>query len=829
MAHMNFLSDLTLADLQDLFNSAITSQFILGEGGWRDGAWISAAEVELLFQQVFNDAGISPELGPAGDTYQGFMPTMNEDTSMNFDIFLRSLNDWSINAQTHADNNPGNKIRVNGDLIPFPDALKKIGEAMKEKAVKQRELELNIFPHDVESMQPYQSNGVTLYLHSGITPSASGAYPPVSQEAQSDIDIKKKKMEIMKSKDKTPHEKQKEILELTNSKAAESALKDQIDVDVRRTSGPARPRPVPDDWTADEHSREVRRMATASEAERGETTKALGKYMKEDEATKLEWLKNAKKDAQLRAMNEDKARFRRMKEERNKIIAEEEAQAKARAEALADVVQKLKEAITKYGMKSPSMKSITRYLEAKKGRGSTRRMQPVDKQYKYGIIQRGNKNFEEIVNFGNMKLESLEESGMDRDRKAEDADVQKLKKLVNDAEKQLKLRKDEFNKLKSVIELESQKIQTKLEKKKKDEDAKKEAEQKEAEEKKAEEKKAAEEEEDIRPVDPTIKGIIADRNFLVGDRIERQDDAGGLKAGTIQQVNQPTTLSAQTFATYNIIYDDGTYEEGVDPNFIRMPPPKPEKVEKKLVLDQVLLQELQDAMKDYGSEEKIKELANLSFSPDIIMIENRKNDIFEKIINKARDLKSGITPDIFGPAVEQLKRRKDMITEGIKKKEEDDKKKKEDAKKKAEAEAAAQAKAEAEAEAKRAAEEEEERLRVKEAFLNKLSAPSPAPAPAPAPVPVAPVSSQPNASARREAFLKRLEQKAKDAKKKGGTRRKLKKRSKQKSRRAKYMRKKSKKRSKQKLKKTKYMRKKQSKKAKYLKKRLTKRNKIVNI
>ena len=55
MAHMNFLSDLTLADLQDLFNSAITSEYILGEGGgWRSGATITNEEVELLFQQVFS-------------------------------------------------------------------------------------------------------------------------------------------------------------------------------------------------------------------------------------------------------------------------------------------------------------------------------------------------------------------------------------------------------------------------------------------------------------------------------------------------------------------------------------------------------------------------------------------------------------------------------------------------------------------------------------------------------------------------------------------------------------------------------------------------------
>jgi hypothetical protein len=195
MAHMNFLSDLTLANLQDLFNSASDSPSITVEGGgWREGATITNNELELLFTQVFDNVGISPELGPVGDPYQGLMPATREGTAMNFDIFLRSLNDWSIVAQTHADNNPDTPIRVNGEIISLSDALKKIGEAMKERALIQRKNELTIFPHDVESMQPYESNGVTLYVHSGITPTISGAYAPASQEAQSDIDTKEKKI-----------------------------------------------------------------------------------------------------------------------------------------------------------------------------------------------------------------------------------------------------------------------------------------------------------------------------------------------------------------------------------------------------------------------------------------------------------------------------------------------------------------------------------------------------------------------------------------------------------------------------------------------------------
>ena len=174
MAHMNFLSDLTLANLQDLFNSANWSLSILGEGGgWRDGVTLTNEEIELLFQQVFDSVGINQEPSPTGDPFQGLMPAVREGTAANFEIFLRSLNDWSIVAQTAADNNPDTQIRVNDELIPFSDALKRIGEAMKERAVKQRELELNIFPHDVESMQPYQSNGVTLYVHSGMNPSTS--------------------------------------------------------------------------------------------------------------------------------------------------------------------------------------------------------------------------------------------------------------------------------------------------------------------------------------------------------------------------------------------------------------------------------------------------------------------------------------------------------------------------------------------------------------------------------------------------------------------------------------------------------------------------------
>jgi hypothetical protein len=788
---MNFLSDLTLADLQDLFNSAILSPSITGEGGgWREGALITNDELEHLFAYVFNNVGINQEPGPAGDPYQGLMPAMNphpEGSGMNFDIFLRSLNDWSIIAQTHAVDNPDNKIRVNGVLISLSDALKRIGQAMKERAVVQREHELTIFPHDVESMQPYQSNGVTLYVNSGITSIISGAYAPASQEAQSDIDMREKKIrEIMKSK-KSPAEKQKEISELRNPNAAED-------------------KPV-----------DLKAM----------TVDILSNNEKVTEATNIEWLKNAEKDAKLRAMNEDKARLDRMREEHDKMMAEEKAKKSFADLGGAYVVQQLKEAIKTHGMRSHSMVQVKHYLDVKSKGGKWSGIQGVVRSYKHGIMQRGTKNFEKIVKMGKVKLSSLEESMMDRDKKAEDADVQKLRELVNDAEEQLELRKLQIKKLEAVFELERQKNETTLEKKKKDEDDKKKEEdaKKEAEQKEAEEKEAEEEEEDIRPVDPTIKGKIADRNFLEGDRIERQDDLRGHHTGTIQQVNVPSALSALTSYTYDIIYDDGNYEEGVHPDLIRLIPPKPVKIEKRPV-DQEILRELQDAMELYGSDEKINSIGNSSFSePEIKMIE-RQNDIFEEIINKARNnVKSGIGPEIFGPAVKKLQRRKEMITEGVKKKVEDAKKKAEDAKKKAEAEAAAKAKAEAEAEAKREAEEEEERIRVKEAFLNKVRVPDPGPDPGPAhaPPPVAPVSIQPNASAGREAFLKRLEQKAKDAKKEGGTRRKLKKRSKQKSRRAKYMRKKSKKRSKQKSRKTKYIRKKKSKKAKNQKRKTYKK------
>ena len=312
------------------------------------------------------------------------------------------------------------------------------------------------------------------------------------------------------------------------------------------------------------------------------------------------------------------------------------------------------------------------------------------------------------------------------------------------------------------------------ERKKKDEDAKKEAEQKEAEEKEAEEKKAAE--ANKLWSGPTRKKEAIIFPYYVGDRVNRQDAAGGLHPGTILEVNEPTGPSAQTFATYNIIYDDGTSEEGVSPERLRLIPREPKKVEKKLVVDPEILRELQEAMEQYGSDEKINNIGNSSFSQGEIMMIERENDIFKKIIDKAQE--SGIEPDIFAKAVEQLKRRRNMITEGVKKKEEDEKEKAEAEAAAAAAAAAAKAKAEAEAEAQLEAEEEKAREAAKQAFLDRF---------------------------------------------KGGTRRKLKKRSKQKSRRAKYMRKKSKKRSKQKLKKTIYIRKKKSKKAKNQKRKTYKK------